>query len=285
MAVSPQSAALRSTPGYAPRPPTTAFTPPAYTMPTLPSVPTLADDARTPGYVGRQVIQQRLGQIPAVHQANLTNIRAGAQQALAGYGGYKFRDDNPATPEREDLILDFDAGMGLGEREKLAVRDVRNQSNAQGMLYSSFANQNIGAAVQRLSLEAQQIASTYAEAINTEIGRASGETANLVGEWAGLYGSDSAFLIDNPPPPPDPLAGLPKVADGSPLIWRGQDYPNLDSLRVRYPGLPLGVRRGGDGTYFVVIGAGAAQAPAPRPPARGGAGPGRPDPPRVGRRR
>lgn len=286
MAVSARSAAMRSPAGYAPRTAsTTAFQPPQYRPPALPQVPTLARDASAPGYTERNWIQAQLGELPGVWNPRYSALRDRAKQQLAGYGGWNFRQDDPNTPEREDLILDFDAGMGLGEREKNAVRGVRNQSNAQGTLYSSFANQNVGQAIQNLSLEAQQVANQYAADL---LGAQEAERAqytDLVGRWTQLYGSDSSWQVDNPPPTPDPLAGLPQAADGSPLIWRGANYPNLDTLRARYPGQPLGVRQAGDGSYVVVIGTGAAKPPTPgsRRPAntnRSGGGLGGPDRPR-----
>ena len=263
MAVSPQSAAMRSAPGYAPRPsPTRVVTPSAPPVPQLPQLPQL-DDARAPNAVSRQLLANQLGQLPQLNNARLTNIRAGAQQALAGYGGWKFREDDPSTPQREDLELEFDAGLGLGEREKTAVRGVRAQMAARGGLYSSETNQNMAQAVQRLQDEARAIANQYASAIMEEQTSYANQVSQITAQWAQLYGSDSLYLAENPPPPPDPLAGLARAADDSPIIGRYDAYPNLDVLRARYPGYPLGVRKTGDGKYVVVIGSGGAQPPQP----------------------
>lgn len=264
MAVSARSAAMRSTPGYSAPPSSVGVVKaPAYKPPQLPNVPALSDEARAPNYAMRTWLSQQLGELPNQLNANLTGIRAGAKQALAGYGGWQFGKDDPNTPEREDLILNFDAGLGLGEREKNAVKDVRSGMNSRGTLYSSFTDQNIGQAVQRLSAEAQQIATQYASAIQQAQTDYAGQVREITGQWAGLYGQDAQYLLENPPPPPDPLAGLPKAADSAPIIWHGADYPNIDTLRARYPGQPLGVRQAGDGSYVVVIGAGAAQPPKP----------------------
>lgn len=260
MPVSPQSAALRSAPGYAPRPSVqSVFAPNFPQMPQLPQLPQL-DDARAPNAVGRQLLANQLGQLPQLGNARLTNLRAGAQQALAGYGGWKFREDDPNTPEREDLLVDFDAGMGLGEREKAAIRGVRDATPV-GMLYSSFSNRNIAQAVQRLQDEARAIVNQYAAAVNEELNNQANQASQIIAQWAQLYGQDSLYLAENPPPPPDPLAGLARAADNSPIIWQGSSYPNLDTLRARYPGYPLGVRKTGDGKYVVVIGTGGAQPP------------------------
>lgn len=266
----------------------TNYQPPKFTPTALPSVPQI-DDARAPNAIAREQLRMQLGQLPGQYNAQLTGIRANAQQSLAGYGGYKFREDNPNTPEREDMVLDFDAGSGLGEREKLAVRGERNAANSRGMLYSSFANQNIGQAVQRLSLEAQQIANQYARAVNGVESDYASQVANITGQYARLYGKDASFLIENPPPTPDPMANLPTAADGSPIISRGPGYPDLEALRARYPGYPLGIRKAGDGSYVVVIGSGAAKAPAAPAPTGQVTLPGGPSkpatPPKVTHRR
>lgn len=271
MAVSAQSAAFRSAPGYAAPVSTTSFTPPSFTTPSLPSVPAI-DDARAPNAAMRAWLGQQLGQLPAMYNANLTNIRTSAKQALAGYGGWKFREDNPNTPQREDLVLDFNSKSGPGEREKSAMRGVRAQQNAQGMLYSSGTNQNIGTAVQRLSLEAQQIANQYSSSLLEQHNNYAGQVAQITGQFLQLYGQDSQWLLENPPPTPeppppspqaaDPYAAWPaKAGDGSPIIWKGKAFPNIASLQAQHPGQQLGVRQAGDGSYVVVIGTGSAQDP------------------------
>lgn len=264
MAVSAQSAALRQAPGYVPGASTTAVTPPVYTPPTMPTLPTI-NDARAPNAAARAWIGQQLGQQPQMLAAQEQSIRNRAQQALAGYGGWSFGKDDPNTPQDESLYLSFDANAGLGEREKAAVRGVRNQANSAGMLYSSFTNQNVGNAVQKLSLEAQQIANQYASDINAAQTSSYNNASQLIGQWTQLYGADAQYLTENPPPAPDPLAGLATSSDGSPIVGRYQEFPNLDVLRARYPGYPLGVRQAGDGSYVVVIGTGGAK-PGTRPP-------------------
>ena len=195
------SSSLRSRPGYVRRASTTSYTPPTFATPTLPTLPQI-DDARAPHAAERTWLGQQLGQLPGLVNPRLTNIRAGAQQALAGYGGWKFRQDDPSTPEREDLILDFDGNARPGEREKQAVRQEQSAANARGMLESSFANQNVGQALQRLSLEAQQIANQYAKSILDEQTSYASQVAQITGQWVNLYGQDSQWLMDNPPPPP-----------------------------------------------------------------------------------
>lgn len=196
-----QASALRSQPGYVARPSTTSYTPPTFTAPSLPTLPAI-DDARAPNAATRTWLGQQLGQLPGLLNPRLTNIRAGAQQALAGYGGWKFREDDPSTPEREDLILDFNGNAGPGEREKQAIRGEQSAANARGMLSSSFANQNVGNALQRLSLEAQQLANQYAKSILDEQTSYASQVAQITGQWTSLYGQDSQWLMEHPPPPP-----------------------------------------------------------------------------------
>lgn len=203
MAVSAQSGAMRATPGYGTRPASmAAYTPNYPSIPTLPAVPTLDRDAQTPGYVGRQLISQQLGQLGNQENAAFTTARANLAQSIKGYGGYQLHQDDPTTPQREDLLVDFNPNAGPGEREKGAIRGARDQANAAGMLESSFANQNIASAVQRTSLEAQQIINQYAAQINQIATDYANQAANLSTQYASLYGQDAAWLVANPPPTP-----------------------------------------------------------------------------------
>lgn len=260
---SAQSASLRYTPGFAkPAPAPAPANPIVFTTPaTLPAVAPLPGDASLPGYTSRSILAGELAPAASQHDINLAGLHNSTQQALAGYSGYKFGDD-PSTPEHEDANhLYFDAGAGLGERDKLAIKGVNNAANAGGMLYSSFTNQNIGQAIQQLSLEAQRIATQYASAVNAENTSYGNNVASITSQWAGLYGSDSAWAIEHPPPTPDPTASLPKAADGSPIISQGPDFPDVQAIQNRYPGYQIGVRRAGDGSYIAVIGPGSAPKP------------------------
>ncbi len=203
MAVSAQSGALRAAPGFGARPASmAAYTPTYPTIPTLPAVPQLDRDASTPGYVGRQLIGQQLGALPQQQNAAFTTASANVKQALHGYGGYSVKQDDPTTPQREDLLIDFNPNAGPGEREKGAIRGARDNANAAGMLESSFAVQNISGAVQRTSLEAQGILNQYAATINGIATDFANQGANLAVQYANLYGSDAAWLVANPPPTP-----------------------------------------------------------------------------------
>ena len=225
MARSAQSASFSSVPGYRPAKPSTVVTPQMPAMPQLPQVPAI-DDARAPNAPMRAFLGQQLAPFAQQHQARLTGIQAQAKLGLAGYGGWGFGTDNASTPEREDLNLSFDPNKGPGEREKQAVRDTRSQFAKQGALYSSQANQNIASAVQRLSLEAQQIAMQYSSTLNQEFTGYAGQVANVVGQWTSLYGQDAAWLAQNPPPPPPLPAAAPAPAPApAPVAAPGMTVP------------------------------------------------------------
>jgi hypothetical protein len=220
MAVSAQSGALRAAPGMGQRPASVAAYTPTYpTIPTLPAVPQLDRDAQTPGYVGRQLIGQQLGALGTRQNIAFTDAASNAGTALKGYGGYQFQKDDPTTAAREDLLVDFNPNAGPGEREKGAIRGARDNANAAGMLESSFANQNIASAVQRVSLEAQAIVNQYAASINYIATDFANQGANLAVQYAGLYGQDAAWLVANPPPAPqvdpntNPYNGSPYSAN------------------------------------------------------------------------
>ena len=198
------------------RPPYSPAFPRMLAPPQLPAVPAI-DDARAPGAVERSIIQSELTNLPGKYAGQLTAARANAQANLAGYGGWSWGKDNPATPQREDLLVGFDASRGPDEREKQAVQGERAKANERGALYSSQANQSIGAALQRLSLEAQNVVTQYAGQISSLLSEQMSETGNLVNQWTRLYGEDSRWLADNPPPPPPaPVAAPPAPAPPAP---------------------------------------------------------------------
>lgn len=195
MSTNSQSASLQSTPGWATRPSSRAAYAPTYpAWEKMPDVPALVGDANSPGYLQRQMLANQYGALAGRRAPILQGIRANAQQALAGYGGYQFQQDDPATPQDEGLLLDYNAANAMGQRETAAYRGAANAGNSQGMLESSFTNQNIASAIQRVSLEAQQVVNQYAASINQTLGQYSDQAASIAGQWAGLYGSDSAFL-------------------------------------------------------------------------------------------
>lgn len=202
MATSPYSAVLRSQPGMVKRP-GTSWTPPAHVMPNLPTVPGL-DDARAPGATSRALIGNQLGNLPGRYNPILEQARAEAQYRLSGYGGVKFGTDNPSTPQREDLGISFDPNAPLGEREKQSVNAEQEAANSRGLLSSSFADKAVGAALVRMSEEKREIVNQFSSQINSALSQQAAETSSLISDWTRLYGEDSRWLVENPPPTPVP---------------------------------------------------------------------------------
>lgn len=249
MARSAQSASFASVPGFRQAPVYQAAYPEMPAPPSIPTVPGI-DDARAPGAVERSLLQSQLTNLPGKYAGQLTAARSNAQAGLAGYGGWSWGQDNPATPQREDLLVNFDPNDGPGERGKQAVRDVRSQFAKQGALYSSQANQAIGGALQKLSLEAQGVVQQYASQISGLLSEQAAESSNLVNQWTRLYGEDSRWLAENPPPPPPaPVAPPPPVAAPAPapvdaaqqqpkMLGPWDAKPNLDpdKFRIGRPG-------------------------------------------------
>jgi|GEM_PF-5084430 len=226
-------------------------------LPSLPTLPALARDASLPNFLSRTLIGNQLGQLSNRQNATFTGINANARQALAGYGGDTRGPDDPPTPPREGPGPNHDPSKGMGEREEAAYDGQRNQANATGMLQSSFANQNIAAAVQRTSLEAQAIANQYAQDINSAATGYANEGARLVGEYAGFFGADSLWALENPEPTapvPDPVAApaaprpaqgtlaTPTSAPGSYGEWTGSSPPNIKNLAKAW-GVPVSAVR------------------------------------------
>lgn len=239
MAVSPWSMSFRQAPGYAAAAPTTTTPAPTFTAPSMPTVPVI-DDARAPNAASRSFVQTQLGMLPGKYQPLLDQARVNARYALAGYGGVRINDDNSVT---------FDPGARLGQKEKAAVRGEENAANSRGLLFSSFANQAIGSALTRMNEEKRAVVNQFAASINNTLMTQSQETTSLIGDWVRMYGEDSRFLAENPPPPPPappppppppappapvPLPpgtmATPTSPAGSFPTWTGTRPPNLASL-------------------------------------------------------
>lgn len=233
-----QAASLRARPAYTPGPQMQPVTPPSLAMPDMPSLPDLPTHATAPNALNRQWLTQQLTNLPGQYNPALTGARGAAQEALAGYGGWRWQSDNPATPAREDLAVPTKDGTAqLGERERQAVQASRYAANAAGMLDSSFANKAVGAAVTQLNEEAKGIVRQYAANINSLIGQQRQQSTDIIGDLVRLYGEDARWLAENPPPPPPEPPPAPAAtpepgpAPGEPggAMAPGQVGPNVSN--------------------------------------------------------
>ena len=284
------SQALQAAPGYGARTSTPAPTsaPLNFSMPTLPKVTPLEGEARAPGYTARQLIGSNIQGLSAQYMPQIRAANQYLQGALRGYGGWRFRADDPNTSQDESLEAPtFDPNAGPGVRERQAAMRARGQAAASGMLYSTAAEQNIGLAMQQVSEEARAQVMQYATTVGNILEGWRSQANSYAAQFAQLYGEDSVWLAQNPlsPPPPPPaapvqqpvpvgalpsdarpaqagwqqassatlaaLAALP-TAGGLPRIGVYDNYPNLAALRARYPGVEIDVRRAGNGKYVAV---------------------------------
>lgn len=232
-----------------------AGAPPGFSSVSAPSLPSLSDEARAPGFTERTWIGTQLGALPGKYDPQLALARDQAKAGLAGYGGWSWREDDPSTPGREDLQPIYDPNNAVGERERAAVGGARAQAAGRGMLYSTGAQQGIGRALQQTSDEARAVISQFAGQVGGIFSSYNSEATGLVNRWTELYGSDSLYLGQNPPPapePPKPWASLPRFANGEIKVGTYRGVPNLETLKARYPGLSLQPRRMGGGGYIVV---------------------------------
>jgi hypothetical protein len=219
------------------------------------------DETRAPNSLGRRLLGAQFSALPGQQNAAVTGLAAQAKQALAGYGGYKW----------DGADLSYDGSKGLGEKEKGAYKGAAYNANSAGMLESSFANQNIASAVQRMSLEGQAIATQYASALNQTYTDYANRASSIASDWAGLYGADSQWLVANPPPkPPDWMAAAGTVGD----VWAGYHDPDPAGLASMYTGMDFNYRTDPDGRVVVSATPKPQAAPAPQPTGAAAAPPG-----------
>ena len=207
---------------------TSAGYPITLAMPTIPNVPAI-DESRAPNSIGRSWIQTQIGGLAGRYAPSFTAARENARANLAGYGGVNFGTDDPNTPQDESLLISFDSNAQPGQRERNAVAGERDAANARGLMSSSFANRAIGNALTRLSAEKQAIVSNFAAQIGGLFTQQATETTSLVTDWTRLFGEDSRWLVDNPPPVAPvvpPPAAAPTSFDLHPGNPEGPNYQN-----------------------------------------------------------
>ena len=250
---SARSAAMRQSPTYSqPAPVQQSSIPTVDTsgfakLPTLPSL----DTGRLPdGGFGLKNIQDQISNLPGQFNPQLTQAQAQAKQGLAGLGGWSFKQDDPSTPAREDLQLQHDPNAGPGEREIQGINAERFGANQAGMLHSSFAQKNIGNALQRMSLEAKQVVDQYSAQLTNVANQWSTAQQTLTNDWVNKYGEDSRWLAENPPPTPPAwtrsYSEIPGLSPGqaSQVHLSYTDAPDQAELAKMYPGFSFSTRRG-----------------------------------------
>lgn len=198
-------------------------------------------------------ITRLINAIPTKYTELRNTKKASAKLGLTGLGNYQ-TGDNPNTPEVETDAI-YRADNRIGERETAAVKEADNAANARGMMFSSFRDKSVGNALGRLSREANQVITQYADAMGKLNDDQQTEENGLYGQLETLYGQEVDYLKENPPPPPvtpDPPAGGggdagggsgggAAAANGPRNVWRGAAKPNLNLLKSKYPNMNLRV--------------------------------------------
>ncbi len=196
--------------------------------------------------------QGQPGYLPGINErvaTQLGSIRNNTRDALRGYGGISFQNDDLSTPNvDESLMVQYQPDQ-LGRNERQAVLAARARANASGMLSSGFADQQIGAALQRVGEEARQIVNQYSAQINEIATRnfdpLTGVVNTTLGQIGSLYGADQQWALAQeglrPPPPaptppsdpaPQPSQPAAPAAPANPAarapgtrLWTGRSQP------------------------------------------------------------
>lgn len=193
------------------------FQPRTYTMPTAPAMPAVTvptvnqfTDQTTlgSGFAGQSnsgTRQMLAGLIwgntdaagvhtPGVFENMKTQMnftRDSTKAATAGFGGIKWVPDDTSTPNVDESLTPQYDPNGIGKNERSAVQGGQQQANARGMMYSSFGDQMVGAALQRVGEQARGIINQYAGQLNTIANQAQSTAASYLGTLGSLYGQDA----------------------------------------------------------------------------------------------
>lgn len=137
-------------------------------------------------------------------------LRGNLAERLAGFGGYRFRTDDPATPDDESLLPEYDADLaGRGPREAQAARTVREAYAARGALHSSFAQREEARVLGELARQARAAVGEYQTGLTGLAGEEEQAGTGVYGDLASLYGQAGRHALDNPPVAPAPVAPAP----------------------------------------------------------------------------
>lgn len=149
-------------------------------------------------YAERQRIIGKLAQEgdTSIYQTFLKNLRSARDTykgALSGYGGFSFKEDDPSTPQREDLEIRQQTGI-TGAKEVEGIQNAQALAASRG-ISGRAQSLMVGAALQRVSEQARDVINQYSDAISgTKEGGAAyefrKEQDRLLTEWRTLYGAD-----------------------------------------------------------------------------------------------
>lgn len=221
------------------------------------------------------------GYVPGLNErvsTQLGQVRNNARDALRGFGGVSFRENDPSTPNvDESLMMDYQPDQ-LGRNERQAVLQARAQANARGMLSSGFGDQMIGSALQRVGEQARAIVNQYSNQINDIANRnfdpLTGLAVTTLGQIQSLYGADTQWAATQELQRPAPTPAAPPASQPTPaqaattpsefmavgqaggygsLAWTGTTNPNMESIRRSHPGMITTSFRGPDGKYYVYV--------------------------------
>lgn len=211
------------------------------------------------GYGERSQIMTQMGTGEgSIYDKYMKLIRArrtSTSAALSGYGGISFKPNDPTTAKDESLEIQQETGR-VGERERSEYDKALFQSLASGGVGRA---QLIGAALQRVSKEAQDIIGQYADAITNVSGTGYAdlmlkEQNTALGRWAELYGADALqyvkdqmknIPVSTPPtgpntaPPHEIVAGGGQVSPNNEYVsgktvYNGKGRPNTNAYRNRF---------------------------------------------------
>lgn len=207
------------------------------------------------------------GYVPGINERAATafgSARNNARDALRGYGGVSFRQDDTSTPNVDESLMAEYNPDAMGRNERRAVINARAQASARGVLNSGAADQMVGAALQRVGEEARQIVNQYATQINQISSQyfdpITGQVNQTLGQIESLYGADTRWALEQEqlrPPAPDSGSGSQQPGGSTPApdgsspggsspggpqtVWMGRQAPNMQSLRKKHRGRRLRV--------------------------------------------
>lgn len=210
----------------------------AFTLPTMPTIPAvsrpmipgtqtqIANPATAPAWGN---LTAQLAGLPGIYGPQMSLAKQNVQSALAGFGGLHWGVDNPATPEDESLNFSYDPNHALGARERQVVHQTI-ANIPSGLLGSSVANRAIGAAMQQLSDQEQQILGNFRAQIGQLAQQQFQAGWDITTQMGNLYGTDITWYTDPdqpwnqaPPAPPTPPEIAP--APTGPLAGGGPAGP------------------------------------------------------------